>query len=390
MRTFTFRHALQIFVFAAAAGSFAAWAGDAALISAIDGNKACTATLDNATWTPLLGETIPEKTGLDVGADTTVNLVHFGTNSEVTLPAGARVTVLMSGIEGLASGTNQAKLEEMPKGLDLEARHQQQVGAVNMQHMAQLPQLEKSAAPAKSRATPSAGAIPAASVPVPPTSAPAVPEKSAESSTISGFSDQVPAVMPATRGGGGAGHEALNELEAPAEGGKLAYEAAKQEYDEAKAMLQDSQAAKEKASPAVVLAVALPLERLNGTIGEFESFGVKAETGAETSSPERTVIYNSQENATSSWILTEVTLPAGMTESDLTVQGREKAAKLLSIAAIEGTALSVSTALRLEFRGYPAQAAALWIKLAKADIVSPDIAARHLKRLADAIASKLR
>jgi len=384
MRTFTFRHALQIFVFAAAAGSFAAWAGDAALISAIEGNS-CTATLENATWTPLLGETIPEKTGLEVGADTSVNLVHFGTNSEVTLPAGSRVTVSMSGIEGLASGTSQAKLEEMPRGLDLEARHQQQVGAVNMQHMAQLPLREISKAPEKSLEETSSGIVPAS----PPPPAPAQSEKAA-APEIGDAPVTGPSAMPTTRGGGGAVNEALEDLTSPAGGDTKAYDAAREEFERMKAARTDSQAAREEAKQAAVLAVAVPLEHLDGMLGGFEMFDVKADTGIETSLPETTVIYNRQENATSSWILTEITLPVDKTEIDVTVKGKAKAAKPFSVAAIEGTTLSVSTALRLEFKGYPAQAAAVWLKLARADSVSPDIAARHLKRLADAIASKLR
>ncbi len=376
MRTFTFRHALQIFVFAAAAGSFAAWAGDAAMISAIEGNKACTATLDNATWTPLLGETIPEKTGLDVGADTSVNLVHFGTNSEVTLQAGARVTVLMSGIEGLASVASQAKLEEMPKGLDLEARHQQQVGAVNMQHMAQAAPQKVFRAKAETRPAPEpSGAGPAVPPPPPPVVMPA-PAPVAAPDMLEAMDTQKRIGL--TRGG---------EFNKGAD--IIDFEEEASAREQANASLEAKSPPKEQfdASSALMrtVSIAIPVTRLTDRLGRLEALTVSSVPQAFTSRE----VADMPGVSTCTWALSDVHLPAGDTQADVRLTGPDKREAALTVSLIDNADISVSAAVRFEFRGLPAQAAAVWIELLKREAVSPDIAAAHLRRLAAAIVTKL-
>lgn len=359
MRTFTFRHALQIFVFAVAVGSFAAWAGDAALISAIEGSKACTATLDNATWTPLLGETIPEKTGLDVGANTTVQLVHFGTNKEVTLPAGARVTVLMSDIEGLASGTIQAKLEEMPMGLDLEARHQQQVGAVNMQHMAQTA-TQKTSRPEEESHPPFSPDHTGAAAPPPP------PSKAMDIQSRIGL----------TRGGGINKGANIDDLKAEIS-----------DQNPADAARERENAFEERTAAAPVLVRTVSIAVPDGSLtGQIESLTLSGNPQSFTSRE----VADNPGVSTSTWVLADIHLPGSASQADIRLIGPNKREATLTVAYLDTTDTSVAAAVRFEFRGFPAQAAAVWIELLKQKDVSPDIAAAHLRRLAAAIATKLR
>jgi len=376
MRTFTFRHALQLFVFAAAAGSFAAWAGDAALISAIEGNKACTATLDNATWTPLLGETIPEKTGLDVGADTTVNLVHFGTNSEVTLPAGARVTVLMSGIEGLDPEASQAKLEEMPKGLDLEARHQQQVGAVNMQHMAQAAPLKASRLKEEPHPPISQAEAGAAAAPPPPPVAMPAPAPV-----------QTPEMFEALNAQKRIGLTRGREFDKGANITDLEAGVSPQEQADALREVKSASEEQTEAAPALVrtISIAIPVTRLTDRLGGLETMTISHLPQAFTSRE----VADMPGVSTCTWALSDVHLPAGDSQADVRLAGPDKREAALPIAYFDTTDVSVAAAVRFEFRGFPAQAAAVWIELLNREAVSPDIAAAHLRRLAAAIVAKL-
>lgn len=409
MKKFTFSHALRFFVFAAAAGSIAAWAGDAALISALEGRKTCTAIFENATWTPLLGETIPEKTGLEVGPETTVKLVHFGTNSEVTLPPMSRVTVLLSGIEGLASDTDQAKLEEMPQGLDLEARHQQQVGAVNMQHMAQM-------APHRSRVS---GAVPpapaAAPAPVPPPPPPPSPVDDGAPVTEPEIAAPAPAAereetLPTSESshpmsdnfaasqldkinkGGGGSNKGMQDWE-DAERATEEYAKAQKGLNAAKSAFEAAQASEVKSQQSALMAVsiAIPLDRLSTAIGRFDSIEVsKAGEDARHPSSRKIHINDRLKNTITTWVFADITLPAGESEADVTLKGKATGTATITVVADDAAELSVSRAIRLEFRGLPAQAAAVWLKLLDQSAVSREIAAAHLRRLADAIAAKLR
>ncbi|HOY68376.1 MAG TPA: hypothetical protein PLP29_15955 [Candidatus Ozemobacteraceae bacterium] len=418
MRNFTVRHAFQVFLFAAAAGSFAAWAGDAALISALEGNKTCTASFENATWTPALGETLPEKTGLEVGPDTSVNLVHFGMNSEVTIPAGSRVTILQSGIEGLAADAAQAKLEAMPQGLDLEARHQQQVGAVNPQHIAQMapargglkaarpaspPPPPAAAKPAESQAAPApAPAMPmSAPAPVSEESMPKISEAAQEAEPLGGstadkFAQSDAATSMETADAGAAEREAGNAA-MQLEKEKKLLEQMKNESmgaragGSAKSGLSALQAIGEEVTRTLSPAVALPLDALDRTIGGFGM--IVLETSDESlkhPATDRLELTTGPDASLQTWILAEVALPAGEQKGRLTLTGPASATKPLEIAVPETADLAVATAVRLEFRGFPAQAAAVWIKLVRAQKVTPEIASAHLRRLATAIEARLK
>ncbi|HQG28716.1 MAG TPA: hypothetical protein PLY73_09160, partial [Candidatus Ozemobacteraceae bacterium] len=324
-----------------------------------------------------LGETIPEKTGLDVGADTTVNLVHFGTNSEVTLPAGARVTVLMNSIEGLASGTSQAKLEEMPQGLDLEARHQQQVGAVNMQHMAQAAPQKVLRAKAEIRPAPEpSGSGPAA--PPPPPTPVVMPAPAPVTAPDMSEAMDVQKRIGLTRGGKfNKGADIID------------FEEGASAREQANAALEAKIALEEKfdASSALMrtVSIALPVTRLTDRLGRLETLTISRVPQSFTSRD----IADEPGVSTGTWALADVRLLGGDSQADVRLTGPDKREAALTVAFLEDADVSVSTAVRLEFRGFPAQAAAVWIELLKREAVSTEIAAAHLRRLAAAIVAKL-
>ncbi|HNW34771.1 MAG TPA: hypothetical protein PKM25_07565 [Candidatus Ozemobacteraceae bacterium] len=400
LRTISLRSSFLAAV-VAVTGSFSAWAGDAALISALDGDKLCTATLESATWTPMLGETIPEKTGLEIGPRSTVNLVHFGTNREVTLPEGSRVIVLMQSIEGLATDTKQATLENMPQGLDLEARHQQQVGAVNMQHTAQSParktapggSLRSSTPPSSSGAgesampslPPAAPAPAPVSMPVPEERpSPVSEEKPSMASTFEGQKDEM-----STRGGTSfmKGNDIDDLMSGNADTnlpqGEVASTLGKQK--------REREAEQAMAIQARTILIAIPAEKLNITIGKLDTIfiaqAVKAGKSPAFSSieiPEKPGI------STGTWILIDIELPADVSTAAVILNGKNKHSTSLGVEFSSKADISVSSAVRSEFQGFPAQAAAIWINLLNRGAVSPEIAAAHLRRLSPAIAAKLR
>jgi len=393
LRTVSLRNSFLATI-VAVSGSFSVWAGDAALISALEGNKLCTATLENATWTPMLGETIPEKTGLEIGPESKVNLVHFGTNSEVTLLAGSRVTVLMKSIEGLSSDTTQAALENMPQGLDLEARHQQQVGAVNMQHMPQASARKQAPGAALKSSIPPLSFDEGAAAPAPaplPVPAPSVPPQEQMSEAVSAapqaFETQSEA-MP-TRGGSPAnkGIDFADMITDDAMNKNKSVAAKERESS----MLAASGQSTALAVQSRILSVAIPADRLNRKIGTLEKIVVEKVEDA-FASPEftNTAVADKPGISTGTWILAKIILPANVATAVVKLNGKNKSIKSINVEFVNKADITVSSAVRYEFQGLPAQAAAVWINLLNQGAVSPEIAAAHLRRLSTAIDAKLR
>lgn len=392
LRTAFFRNAFLATLVACAAGPFAAWAGDAALISAIEGKKICIASFESATWTPMLGETIPEKTGLEIGPESSMNLVHFGTNSEVTLPAGSRVTVLMAAIEGLASDASQAMLENMPQGLDFEARHQQQVGAVNPQHIAMAPAPAPGKGIAKSPMSPEPSGAGAGSeiAPAQPAPLPETPVTEPISANIppTADSDAAQKEEMLTRGGG-----SFNKA---ADIGDLIAEQQEREQEKLAEIIRSRKSgvpleSNETAIQGHLVSLAVPASRLNGKIGELDTIiATRADTSNRTPSSARVEVPETPGLSTSTWILVDIKFPEKISKADIKFRGTNKRSRSLALAISDKTDVSVSSAVHHEFQGYPAQAAAIWIKLLKQGVVSPEIAAAHLRRLSIAIDAKLR
>lgn len=334
-------------------------------------------------WSPQIGETLPEGAVIKVPAGGLVKLFHLGMNRELTLPEKAEATLQAAGLASSLAYEEGAALAALPGSLSLEAASQQQLGAVNPQRMDSpapppppAPMVGKAPEPVKeepSREPPTETGDSGLSVPDVIPGGPGTGNQvsgaqgSASDEGADRFAPQARADEPAGDGSAGQSH-AASPL--PSRSRAIGGAGASPKEREA------------KASPSPIR-LALPRGLLPPDLAL--GAGVPMEAGGKALPPLQSAAEF--QIGSLSWVILTGTVPASdgpATVSIVLIPPHRLAGPI--DPEVPASPVRVMTALRLEATGCRAQAAAVWVDLARAGTVSQEIAGRHLDRLAAALA----
>ncbi|NLI77121.1 MAG: hypothetical protein GX442_11855 [Candidatus Riflebacteria bacterium] len=377
-------------------------AGEIALVTDRAGEVEVTVG-SGSSWAPQVGETLPEGAVIKVPAGGLLKLFHLGMNKELILPEKAEATLQAAGLVSSIAYQEGDALAALPGSLSLEAASQQQLGAVNPQRM-------DSPLPPPPPAPPSpAPPSPAPSSSAPPSPAPVVVETEkpvldeAERERPMETEYQEPLATERTKGGPGTGSsidgsDQGSASEEGAEGfapqpssgdegggepeGQSLGASPKPARSRAIQGLAPSLKKGKTKTPPVRVRLALPRDLLPADFAQ--GVGVPMQVGGQDLPPLESVAEDRL--GSHSWVILTGTVPGseGPATVSLALVPPHRLEGPVDPAVAAGTGL-VMTALRLEATGCRLQAAAVWVDLAGAGTVSPEIAGRHLNRLAAAL-----